>query len=348
MKAASPVRVLQLKPLFEPGVRIPSVDRLKGLGLLLVLLYHAGGVLGRENLLHGETGVDVFLIVSGFILALNSATMPAATFLRRRFFRIYPAYWLALAIFLPINAHLYADHKPAIDIALHIVGLHGFSTPAYFSDIEDALWFISLIVLVYLVFLGIRRHLHNLGLVVGVCGILTTILLIYYERTGNNGGVIEMAVRIPSVFLGFLFGQLASGRPVEIRATGLAAAGLMAATYGCLFPGVDFAYAVAALAWIAAFMVAERWLLRVHSGRTLLAAFSFLGIYSYEIYLFHQLPMRDYNAWILNNWFEIPRPSQAELCAGMAVALTAVILWSVLVHRATERLFRGLRPPLVR
>src|SRR5471032_960381 len=104
-------KTLQLSPALPAGVRLPGIDRLKGFALLLVVLNHASGTLDVTDWTHGEVGVDIFLILSGFTLALNSSTLSAGEFFRRRFLRIYPAYWAALALFLAGNAWIFADHR---------------------------------------------------------------------------------------------------------------------------------------------------------------------------------------------------------------------------------------------
>ena len=45
--------------------RLAVLDELKGLAIILVILYHAGGVLVWSNDFHGDVGVDIFVILSG-------------------------------------------------------------------------------------------------------------------------------------------------------------------------------------------------------------------------------------------------------------------------------------------
>jgi hypothetical protein len=50
--------------------RIPGLDALRGLAALLVLAFHARGLtLPREVLGHGYLAVDLFFVISGFVLA---------------------------------------------------------------------------------------------------------------------------------------------------------------------------------------------------------------------------------------------------------------------------------------
>ena len=56
-----------------------------------MVIYHAGGVLVWQNLLHGDLGVDIFVILSGVGLALSQRSEPPVAFMRRRLIRIMPA-----------------------------------------------------------------------------------------------------------------------------------------------------------------------------------------------------------------------------------------------------------------
>ena len=99
--------------------RIPELDGLRGLAILLVVLCHyisavphgqshsfgsmAGTVLGL-----GASGVDLFFILSGFLIGgilLDSKQSPNyyPTFYLRRFHRIFPLYYLWISIFAALS-----------------------------------------------------------------------------------------------------------------------------------------------------------------------------------------------------------------------------------------------------
>jgi peptidoglycan/LPS O-acetylase OafA/YrhL len=255
---------------------------------------------------------------------------------------------VVLAFFLLYNAKFFADHRSPLDIGLHILGLHGFGRPQYFTAINDSFWYISIVVLLYAVFLGLRRHLHDLALVVGVGGLLTAALCIFYQATDSTGGLIHLAVRVPDLFIGLVLGQLASGRPLEIRYTPMLAAGLVGIAYVSVFRGVNFGDPLAGLGWIAIFLWINRRLRQVRAGRAVAAVASFLGVYSYEIYLIHQPLIRDYDRLALFDWWQLSPPTQGQFFAAMIVTFAGVVLVSILLHRATEFLFRSLRRPALR
>jgi len=98
-----------------PAKRIPELDGLRGIAIFLVILCHyiGGNPPGLRHSLTrriaevlglGSIGVDLFFILSGFLIGgilLSSRSSPKyyKTFYLRRFFRIIPIYYLWLAIF---------------------------------------------------------------------------------------------------------------------------------------------------------------------------------------------------------------------------------------------------------
>jgi peptidoglycan/LPS O-acetylase OafA/YrhL len=104
-----------------PG-RFQSLDGLRGVCALTVVLYHcellfAPGVI----FCHGYLAVDLFFILSGFVIAANYdhrflAGLSAKQFLSARLRRLAPVYWTALA--LTLLAALVVEHyRPAPDFA---------------------------------------------------------------------------------------------------------------------------------------------------------------------------------------------------------------------------------------
>jgi peptidoglycan/LPS O-acetylase OafA/YrhL len=100
-------------PLIHSATRMPELDGLRGIAILLVLVFHAAFelhpsskflsqliVVGRL----GWSGVDLFFVLSGFLIGgilLDVRSSPAyfRTFYIRRAYRILPLYALALALF---------------------------------------------------------------------------------------------------------------------------------------------------------------------------------------------------------------------------------------------------------
>ena len=326
------------------GTRIREIDELKGWAMLLVLIYHVGGVLNWPNWLHGEVGVDVFVILSGFTLARNSAQLCWKDFLRRRMLRIYPAYWIALALFLYLSWHFYAVERDRMNILMHVLGIHGFTRPMYFSDINDSFWFISLILLLYGAFLGVRRYLDDVTTVLGVGFLLAAGVTWAYLAADFAGAIGHLPVRIPAFFVGLVAGRMTLPKPVTIRFSPVFAAGMLALAYLGFTTNIIMFYTFAAPALMAGFLAVRRTLVKHPDGRFLLSGFALLGVYSYEIFLFHQPLIRDYNRLIWGRTFGVDNPSGWQLGAGIALALPATFLISGLVHQLINRIFSPRKP----
>lgn len=108
------------------SVRIPALDGLRGIAILMVLLRHS--VFGMETsskflspfLVAGQltwSGVDLFFVLSGFLIGgilLDAKNSPRyfKTFYIRRAYRIFPIYGVVTALFL--SRHLLAHFLPGM------------------------------------------------------------------------------------------------------------------------------------------------------------------------------------------------------------------------------------------
>lgn len=96
--------------------RLEHLDVLRAFAALSVCLFHFGYSMGmalptgwRETLWFGRHGVEVFFVLSGFIIPLSMARAgyqlslsSYGTFLQKRFWRIYPSFILSALIFLAL------------------------------------------------------------------------------------------------------------------------------------------------------------------------------------------------------------------------------------------------------
>ncbi len=95
--------------------KLNLLQTFRGLAALLVVLHHASGaainIFHQEYLLNffifGNSGVDFFFVLSGFLIFYIHASdignrNKFTLFIKKRFIRIYPIYWLVTIIVLPI------------------------------------------------------------------------------------------------------------------------------------------------------------------------------------------------------------------------------------------------------
>jgi peptidoglycan/LPS O-acetylase OafA/YrhL len=95
--------------------RLELLDLFRGIAASAVLIYHCADWLGNQWLPNAYLAVDLFFMLSGFVIAHNydakiTMGMSLKEFMLHRGTRLFPCYWLALAIGLvPATAHMIRD-----------------------------------------------------------------------------------------------------------------------------------------------------------------------------------------------------------------------------------------------
>jgi len=155
----------------EPGTgRLDALTGLRGIAAWLVVLYHVrpsltGIVPGAvvEGLGKGYLAVDVFFVLSGFVIWLNYADSVASggwaatgRYLWRRFARVWPLHAVILAAFVALAVGLWATGRdtsayPFAELPLHLLMIQnwGFTEALTWND---PAWSISTEFAAYLLF----------------------------------------------------------------------------------------------------------------------------------------------------------------------------------------------------
>lgn len=301
--------------------RLPVLDELKGLAIILVILYHAGGVLVWPNYLHGDLGVDIFIILSGLGLALNPRSESAGTFLRRRLLRIMPTYWIVLTAYWVCNTHYLQHHYSATNLVVHYLGIHGWFGDLYAMGINDSFWFITLIITLYLLYCVVRRLGDDLGRILLFGGVFSCAFAFALFFTGQGGSFGHLGLRVPGFFLGLLIGQLLrDGRLSLPLGWPLYAAALLFG-YAAYVPGIIFFTPLAALAIMGAYLFLWRPYAPSIARRVISCVFKFCGDHSLELFLLHQPLIRNYNYYLHGRWMNIPAPTAPSLAVGILIGL---------------------------
>jgi exopolysaccharide production protein ExoZ len=99
----------------KPGT-FNGIQALRGIAAVMVVVHHStlfwnrvtlawAWTTGPQVVWSGAAGVDIFFVISGFVMAITTARIsgerhPARDFLERRFVRIVPLYWFVTGLFL--------------------------------------------------------------------------------------------------------------------------------------------------------------------------------------------------------------------------------------------------------
>jgi peptidoglycan/LPS O-acetylase OafA/YrhL len=80
--------------------RMLELDALRGIAALSVFFYHAS-IYYKESIYFslfrfGQTGVDLFFIISGFVIFSSIQNKTRIQFIKSRFIRLFPSYWFAV------------------------------------------------------------------------------------------------------------------------------------------------------------------------------------------------------------------------------------------------------------
>ncbi|HKW64837.1 MAG TPA: acyltransferase [Candidatus Acidoferrum sp.] len=221
----------------RPDARIPELDGLRGFAILIVVLVHyaySPDTSGPPLLVHirnlfsfGWTGVDLFFVLSGFLIGgilLNakSSTNYFKTFYVRRFYRIIPIYYLWTLGFIALvafggkflRAHTHSGVLPPLgfDVFQHFLFLQNVFLP---KQVTLASWWFGvtwslaveeqfyLVAPILIRFLNVTRLRILLLLVVLVAPVLRTFFYLR-ERFPSGHYYTLMPCRADSLALGVL------------------------------------------------------------------------------------------------------------------------------------------------
>ncbi|HEY1763945.1 MAG TPA: acyltransferase [Opitutaceae bacterium] len=302
--------------------RIGALDEAKGVALLLIILYHVTPVFGLSYTPHGEIGVDMFVILSGIGIGFGASKAGAARFLVRRLWRIYPAYWMVLTLFLAGGVFVLGQRFSMTDIALHYLGIQSWFGNFYAMSINDSFWFVTLIVSLYVLYVVLRPIARRPDQLLFWSFLVSLVLAVYYYRTNQLIGFDHMSHRMPGFFLGILAGRLMREGRLDLPLSPWFGAALVLLFYVAFTQKFVFASV-----WVGVGLLAGyAFLVRPFFGTGLRGVLAFLGVRSFEIYLLHQPLVREYNVWALQHLMPGGVPGMGAKIVGTTVGLAVAIL----------------------
>lgn len=324
------------------GQTLLSIQYLRAIAALMVLVYHACRWAWRPFDI-GAAGVDVFFVISGFILWTIAAERPTTPlkFLGRRAGRVVPLYWLltiAVAIAALALPEFFFDAKPTVPhVLMSLFFIPHLNEAGQPFPLISAGWSLNYEAIFYLVFAAalLAKPEHRFRwLAAGLIGVSLVGIFIHQAYfLGFN-----------LMYLQFLAGawlarwRLASalpGRRLGFLLIGMALAGYVALAMADLFEDLmrPLLWGAPAFALVAGLVMIEG-----DGGLPKIGWLRVLGDASYSIYLTHiivtEVLTHVMNAGTLPY---IPIAIGASLAAGLACYY--------LVERPLLVLFRGRTRP---
>lgn len=350
MTATAP-EISASRPLTHPDYR-PDIDGLRAVAILSVVGFHAF----PENLAGGFIGVDIFFVISGFLIStiifsnVEGRSFSLIRFYDRRIRRICPALVLVMLSCLSVGWFaLLADEY--MQLGKHVAGASLFVSnfilwgeSGYFDVAAETkpmlhLWSLAIEEQFYiawplltLIAWRMGRHFLLLALIIALASFATGIYLIANDPTA---AFYSPAARFWELMAGSVLAYLAlhqprltAQRPNTQSILGLAAiaTGLCLVTKDTAFPGwwallptlgAFLLISAGQRAWINANLLSSKILVGV-------------GLISYPLYLWH---------WPLLSFSRIVTGREASLSLRIAaVALSALLAW--LTYRLVEHPIR--------
>jgi peptidoglycan/LPS O-acetylase OafA/YrhL len=339
----------------EPSRRYAYVDALRGLAALAVAggHFYSGLWTARSGplfpwplhqvLTHGNCGVEIFFVISGFVMAhsLRQARIGPrffGLFLLRRSLRLDPPYWatIALAVALAVVAGWLRGRPPVLpgwsQVLLHLVYLQDLAGA---GDIVEVFWTLCMEVQFYLAFallLGLSQRLAGRGRPQGVVlGVFVPLTLL---SLAVQFGFVPWPYRATMVKFWYLFqlGALACWAVQGmVRARWLL--GYVAALLLLLAGSFTVESLIGALTGTSLYVAGR--LGRLHDGLGY-RPLQHLGRLSYSLYLVHPLVGVPF-CYFVRERLVGATPGLAAGAALFALAVGVSVAFAEVFHRLVER-----------
>ena len=144
------------------GLSPAHTNELKGVAILMVLFSHIGYFLFSDHTflyplsVAGGVGVNIFLFLSGYGLTRSEAKVHLGImpFYAKRLGKIFLPMWFVLVATLLLDKYLIGLTYPSSTIIPNLLGF--FPNSDLYTAVNSPLWYFSLILFYYLLFIKIK------------------------------------------------------------------------------------------------------------------------------------------------------------------------------------------------
>ncbi len=175
------------------GKQLEGIQYLRAIAALMVVLFHLSSYAGALLTRAAErfpSGVDIFFVVSGFIMLITSRRATPLSFLRRRIVRIVPLYWLLTVAIYAIAFPTVHRHAPVELIkSLLFIPYPDIHGSAYPMPIISPGWSLNLEMYFYVLFAVTLLAPLRRGAVL-ILGVLFSVLIGLHDSVAAHHSLI--------------------------------------------------------------------------------------------------------------------------------------------------------------
>jgi hypothetical protein len=304
---------------------------------------------------HADLGVEVFFVLSGFVIAhslMGKSITPryAGNFILRRSLRLDPAYWVVIAVSLALPYLLFPEYTRNLYTGIGgttgvIVNMFYLPDVLWRPRILGVAWTLCLEVQFYLVFLfvlalvhGVRAGLRSrfVWLPTALGKTIFALLLAYSVHRWINLGKNDFGGRWFMFFTGVLSYWTLAGK-VDRRIF----IGYLSLIFGLTIAHCELRTGTVLFTAVIIYAAAHTGSLQIWLGGK---AFQYLGRISYCLYLVHMT----IGVTVIRLVMQFDRGSNATVFLALATAVVVSILLADLLNRLVEapamRLSNRLKP----
>ncbi|WP_407557694.1 acyltransferase family protein, partial [Winogradskyella sp. 4-2091] len=154
--------------------RYRELDALRGLAAIMVVLFHftMGKNQAELGFKLGTTGVDLFFIISGFVILLSLKYVnKSGQFVINRISRLYPTYWASVSLtFLVMLLHgFYSLNLSKVSIVEYLGNMTMIQFYLKIPYLDDSYWTMIIELLFYgfmliLFHFKLLKHINKIGI----------------------------------------------------------------------------------------------------------------------------------------------------------------------------------------
>ncbi len=339
---------MTLSMLTDPLMKtLRSIQYLRAIAALLVAMVHLSAPLQRLGYAGPfpdifASGVDIFFIISGFVMWVSTAGRDASPldFLMRRVIRIVPMYWLVTALITAVmliapsvvnNGRFELGHVIASFLFIPVE----HPTLGHLYPVFVPGWTINYEIFFYVIF-AVALLVGPWLRLLGVAALFAALIAIGIAFGGLSGAAEfytrgNIAEFVGGMALGWAFlSSLKLSRGLALTAIAVGVVTLLCGHLWYMADELDraIAYGLPALLIVGGAVFYEKQQEVYASG-----PLGFFGDASYSIYLMHTIPL----SAVSFVWARLPLHGLVSWATYVPVALAAVLVFGSLTYVAVER-----------